>query len=522
MTSTTMKPTAMNATRRLAALPRLGAIAAALTLAGCAVTPTLVSQDEVKNRISADAAQMYADQAPIDAPVSLDEAIARSLKYNLDYRLKKMESALAFGLADYARYDMLPQLLATAGYRSRNNDSGGTSIGIEDRLQSLRPSTSEERRHWLAGAEFSWNLLDFGVSYYRARQQADQFLIAEERRRKVVQNMLQDVRAAYWRALGAQRLSAQAEEVLKRANDALQRSREAESQRIIPPVQALNYQRALLDATSLLNLRRQDLEYAKRELAALMNVPPGTAFTVADNREAPLPQLPTDVRALEDLALAQRPELREEDLRKRITGDEARKQLLSMLPGITFDVGTQYDSNKYLYNDSWIQGGLRVSWNLMRLAALPSLNTAQERQVKTDEARRMALAMAILTQVRVGVERYRLAMTDLQIADTSAQVDQRLADYAKASVTARLDSDLEAVRTQTRALLGNYQRANAYANAQIAYGRIYNSVGLDPLPDNFEQDDLKTLSGRIGEHLRKAEKDAFALTAQAGSATEAK
>lgn len=122
-----------------------------------------------------------------------------------------------------------------------------------------------------------------------------------------------------------------------------------------------------------------------------------------------------------------------------------------------------------------------MSWNLMRLAALPSLEKAQEKQVKTDEARRMALAMAI-DQVRVGVERYRLAMTDLQIADTSAQVDQRLADYAKASVTARLDSDLEAVRTQTRALLGNYQRANAYANAQIAYGRIYNSVGLDPCP----------------------------------------
>ena len=90
----------------------------------------------------------------------------------------------------------------------------------------------------------------------------------------------------------AQRLSAQAEEVLKRANDALQRSRDAESQRIIPPVQALNYQRALLDATSLLNLRRQDLEYAKRELAALMNVPPGTSVTVADNRSAPLPQIP--------------------------------------------------------------------------------------------------------------------------------------------------------------------------------------------------------------------------------------
>ena len=135
----------MNATRRLAALPRLGAIAAALILAGCSVTPTLVSQDEVKNRISADTAQMYADQAPIDAPVSLDEALARALKYNLDYRLKKMESALAFGLADYSRYDMLPQLLATAGYRARNNDSGGTSIGIEHvaNTRGLNPTAAQ-------------------------------------------------------------------------------------------------------------------------------------------------------------------------------------------------------------------------------------------------------------------------------------------------------------------------------------------------------------------------------------------
>ena len=105
MPSTTMKPTAMNATRRLAALPRLGAIAAALILAGCSVTPTLVSQDEVKNRISADTAQMYADQAPIDAPVSLDEALARALKphlaaleghYGVHRRLKEIGTAQMF------------------------------------------------------------------------------------------------------------------------------------------------------------------------------------------------------------------------------------------------------------------------------------------------------------------------------------------------------------------------------------------------------------------------------------------
>jgi outer membrane protein TolC len=39
------------------------------------------------------------------------------------------------------------------------------------------------------------------MSYYRAKQQADNVNIAEERRRKVLQNIVQEVRDA-WRALG--------------------------------------------------------------------------------------------------------------------------------------------------------------------------------------------------------------------------------------------------------------------------------------------------------------------------------
>ena len=497
---------------RATALPALALLTVALVLAGCTVTPKLATQDEVRNRVKSDADRMYMNQTPITGPVGLDEAIARTLKYNLDYRLKKLESALALGLTDYASYDMLPKLLATAGYRTRNNDSGGTSIGIVDGIQSLRPSTSEDRSHSQAGAEFSWNLLDFGVSYYRARQQSDQFLIAEERRRKVVQNMVQDVRAAYWRALGAQRLSAQTKDILERAQLALARSREAETQRLISPVQALNYQRALLDAISFLNQRRQDLEFANRELAALMNVEPGVNFVVAEAAEARLPAPPNDVRKLEELALLQRPELREEDFKKRITADETRKQLLGMLPGISFDAAVQYDSNKLAYNNTWSQGGVRISWNLLHLLALPTLKTTQEQQVKTDEARRMALSMAVMTQLRVGVERYRLAVEDFKLADNAAQVDKRLADYTRASVTARLDSELEAIRTQARAVLGSYQRANTYANAQIAFGRLYNSLGFDPLDDNFEGNDIPTLAGRVREHLKLTEQDTLKMT----------
>ena len=497
---------------KLSALPTVAVLVAGLFLAGCTVSPKLATQEEVRERVKTDTERMHVNQAPISGPVSLEEAIARTLKYNLDYRLKKMESALALGLTDYASYETLPKLLANAGYRTRSNQSGGTSIGILDGVQSLRPSTSEERSHSLAGAEFSWNLLDFGVSYYRAKQQSDQFLIAEERRRKVVQNMVQDVRASYWRALGAQRLSAQTKDTLERAQLALARSREAETQRVISPVQALNYQRALLDAISFLNQRRQDLEFASHELAALMNVEPGVNFTVAETSEARLPAPPNDVRRLEEMALIQRPELREEDFKKRISADETRKQLLGMLPGISFDAGLQYDSNQLLNSNRWAQGGVRISWNLLQLVALPSLKATQEQQVRTDEARRMALSMAVMTQLRVGVERYRLAVEDFRLADTAAQVDKRMADYTRAAVTARLESELEAIRTQARAVLGSYQRANTYASAQIAFGRLYNTLGFDPLPDDFDANDLPMLTERVRAHLRATEQDTLKMT----------
>ena len=487
-------------------------MAAAVILAGCSVTPKALTPDEVRDRVKQDSVEMYRAQEPITGPVSMEEAVARALKYNLDYRLKRMESALALGLTDYASKDMLPQLVASAGYQSRNNFSGGTSIGLLDSVESTNPTSSDERSRTLRGIEFSWNALDFGVSYYRARQQGDQFLIAEERRRKVVQNLLQDVRAAYWRALGAQRLTAQADEVLQKASLALTRSREAESQKIISPGVALAYQRALLDATTLLNQRRQDLEFAKRELAALMNVPPGVDFQVAEAQEVPLPMAPRELGKLEDMALLQRPELREEDFRKRISADEARKQILSVLPGITLSYGRQYDSNRFLFNNSWSEGGLSLAWNLMRLVSIPAMKDMQAYQVKTDEARRMALSMAILTQTRVGVERYRMALEDFKLADQAAQVDQRLAAFTKASVSAKLDSELEAIRTQARAVLGAYQRANAYANAHIAFGRLYNSLGFDPIADDFEGNDLQQLTQRVAQHLQATQKDAFAMS----------
>src|SRR5690606_2888209 len=266
--------------------------------------------------------------------------------------------------------------------------------------------------------------------------------------------------------------------------------------------QALAYQRALLDATTLLPLRRQAPEFAKTELASLMHLPHFGDFTLAGEPEPDLPPVPAELEKLEDLALVQRPELREEDYRRRITTNDTRRALVQTLPGISFDTGWQYDSNKYLLNNSWVETGLRVSANLFRLASIPSIREAGEAQEQLDDTRRLAQAMAVATQVRLAAMRYRIARDDLEQAAESARVDLRLADYTRAAATSRVDSELELLRTEARSLLSEYERHIAFANVQSAWGRLYNSVGYDLAPTEGDAS-LAVLSRSIRDSLNQ-------------------
>ena len=486
-----------------------------LLLAGCgALSPVPYTEDELRSRLQADRLGMFADQEPVAAPISFHEATARALKYNLDYRLKLMENALSQSLHDVSTHEMLPRLVAGAGYAWRSNDSGGTSIGIEDRQESLRASTSQERERYLGNLTFSWNALDFGVSYYRAQQKADQVLMAEERRRKVAQNVMQDVRNSYWRALGAQKLLRQVDDLLVRSERALGKAREVEKQGLMPQAQVLAYQRALLDAVNLLTLRRQDLELAKTELAALMSLPPGTSFTLAEEEEIALPEVPGNVEALEQLALQKRPEIMEEWYRKRVTENDIKAAKLLLWPNLSVDAGPQWDSNRYNYNSHWTDIGVRLSWNILKLTQLPAINRAHEHQNQTDDMRRLSLSMAVLTQVHVGVQRYGLSLAELELAEESLRVDRSLLNYARSAAASRFDSELEVIRAEARALLAEYQRYVAYSNAQAAWGRVYNSVGLDVLPETIDGHDVQTLAGAMDATMQQWQSSVFTSAGQ--------
>ncbi|MEO8203199.1 MAG: TolC family protein [Betaproteobacteria bacterium] len=471
-------------------------------LAGCAVVPKPFDSSQ-RERLATEAeAKLFVGQDPLDRPVTLYDATARALKYQLEFRVKAMEQAVALGQLEVGKFDMLPKLTATAGYSTRNNDAFGFGFSPAGTV-ATNPSASQERTRETSGVSFTWSLLDFGMSYFRAKQLADQSLISEERRRKAMQNLVQDVRLAWWKSEAAQRLLPQIDELLEEVDLGIEKSRVIESRKLLPPMQTATLRRGLLDLEQQISLRRQDLAQSRIELAALVNAPPGTQVMIDAPTRFPAAtlELKTRMETLESVALRNRPELAEEGYKSRVNDDEARKALLGLLPNLNLDTGTNYDSNRFLVNNTWMSLGINVAFNLVKVFSLPAIERSAESQRKLDETRRLAMAMAVMTQTRIASVRYTLLAHEFGVWDLATKDDEQIVGYLASSAEVGIDTEFELIRAKARFLVSKINRDITYANLEASLGRIYNSVGLDALPSEVGSHATNALAEQMQARL---------------------
>ena len=477
-------------------------------LAGCSVTPQVITKKEKEEFIKNDIKTLFANQEKVTKSITLYEAMARAIKYNLDHRLSLMEKMVSKQELDVSRYDMLPSVTAEAGYNWRSAYSGASSQEIlsADQLtgvQSLQASTSQERVHNTKNVNVVWNVLDFGVSYVRAKQQANSVLIREEQRKKVVQNIIQDVREAFWRAASAQRMLLEMDELMHRANQALQRAKVLESLKLKKPLQALNYQKALLEIVHQMWSVRKNLSTAKTELAALMNLRPGQEFKIdlKDATSIDINQLDLDVEKLEEYALKYRPEVMESQYQARNSALEVKKSILRSMPGIELNINANNDDNKYLFRNTWGEVGAQVSWNLFNIFSAQSKINESKTREKLEEIRRLSLEMAVITQVNLAVHRFKLEKKNYNIIKDMADVEARIKANILAAKKAQTLNELEVIKGMAAELVARMQRELAYAELQNALARIYNSIGLDPLPARPETNDLSALAKELRSNM---------------------
>jgi outer membrane protein TolC len=474
---------------------------ALVVLAGCSgIKPQPLTPEDMSAKVNASLNDMYKGQEAVAGPISLYEAMARAIKYNLDHRLKLMEQALGRHRLSSAKLSLLPKLVSDARADGRSNRSGASSRSLLSGNESLEPSTSQDRTVYTYGLEMSWNILDFGMSYVRAQQESDRGLILEERRRKVIHNIIQDVRLAYWKAVSAQRLLKRIDPLTKRVEQALEKARQVESKRLQAPRASLLYRRDLLQVLREMESLRRDLMTAKTSLAALMNLPLDTKFSLADQSGAKgQPMFQYDLSSVEQYALFNRPEMREEVYQDRISRREVTRQLLQTLPGLEFTGGWNYDSNSFNYNDDWFSWSTALTGNLFDIFTMNTRMATAEATTDVVCARRMALSMAILSQVRISWLRFSQAKREYGLANELHGVVSALLEQSHAEVATGAKGELSAVKSMADAVVAELIRDTAYSELKASMGRFLVSAGVDPLPGTIQSHDLDA----IAEALRR-------------------
>lgn len=476
------------------------------TIAGCAIHPKPMTNADRQARAFADISAMYANQEPVSQAINMHEAMARAIKYNLDNRLKLMETVLSGNELHLSGYDMLPQLAADAGFIGRSNKYVSFSENPSTGTVSGNSSTSEDQHRRVTNLQATWNVLDFGVSYIAAKQKSDAYLIAIERRRKMMQNVIRDVRYAYWRAVAAQRLQRALAPLRSQVNKALRQARTATKEKLKSPLETMQYEKSLLETQREIAALERDITNSKLELGALMNLKPGTHFTLVEPKSqgAPLPSnFPTDIRKLENIALVERPELREEDYRTRIAGNEIRKAMLRMLPGIELGGGWNYDSNSFLLNKAWANYGLQLTWNLMNIISAPARINSAKSAEQVAHFRRMALSMAILTQVDVAYLRYSQAKKELHVGSQLQNIDRKIYHQIKKEKSADKATQLQVIRARLSMVLSQLRYDLVYAEWQNSGGQLLNSIGYDPVNNINLNQDVQGMAMKLKQDLKR-------------------
>ncbi len=492
-----------------------------LLVGACSQAPEPLIKEQVQSSSKED--YEYLKETSKAAPLEIDlyKAIAIAIKNNRDLRIQIMDSALNQGQTDVVKFDMLPKLSANAGYKVLEKHPASTSVamvteqdsegnditGEENKAanaigDSPSYSVSQETPSRTTDIGFTWNALDFGLSYVRAGQQADRYLISKELERKAIHNLTKEVIYAYWKTLSADELLAEINPLMDRVNKALDDYEYIEQLLISSPMDALLYQKELLDVAQILNTQRRALMDSRAQLSTLMGLMPGQDYTLTKT-DKPLTELVMGLEEQEEVALFSRPELLEIRYQAEVTAKEARASMLSLFPSLQFNATWTYDSNKYLLNKDNTEYGAVFGANLLNIFQAGNINDVNKINKQIIEEQRLALSMAVLSQVHIANINYAQSLREYSNAKHYLSVAQRINELiANAQKISRF-GELEVIREEASLLVSRLRNDIAYAELQYSLGTLYSSVGMTFVPDNIAQISDDELAVALKDNLNR-------------------
>lgn len=410
-----------------------------------------------------------ATQAPArPAGLTLAQAVQTALSAQPQLRQAQADVASAQASARQTQAGLYPSVSVSTGYSFGPSRQNINQVGV--------PVTN--LGNYALSASADQLLYDFGQTGNRARAAATQAEAQAQTAVQTRQNVLFNVRNAYFTARANQTLVQVAAETLANQQRHLRQTQDLVKIGSKPPIDVAQATKDVANARLGLINATSALETAKAQLNQAMGVERGTDYTLADEAMGPVAGEDQPLETLMAEAVAHRPDL------AAIAGRIEAQSLTvaaaehSNYPSLRASAGAGTNGTPISNpNNNWSLG-VGLSWPLYSGGA----REAQADQARAQLASLQAQADGLRLQLRLTVEQARLAVVSAKAAvqaaaeaRKSARVQLDLAEgrYAAGvgSVIELADAQLAYTNARAQAVQESYKLATARAQLTQALGR---------------------------------------------------
>ncbi|MBF0454404.1 MAG: SPOR domain-containing protein [Magnetococcales bacterium] len=445
------------------------AVVAALALGGCAVNPSTLSQGDQTLQTTQFSDKQPQEIAVLTTPLSLEEAMARAIKFNLSRRTEQMKQQMAQMEVKSEYRTIASQLNPFAeGHKDKSLPSLESGDEVESGLQTERYRLTAVRM------ASTWEMMDYGLNYFQAYHRANTEGREAYLQRKNIEALIKETRTRYWKAVTAQEGVQEAELILDIATESIHTARLAEEKANGFPIERLNYQLGMLEIVQQLEQLRAELQLAQNELAHLIHHDPSQPLKLLDTAddERLNPELPLSLEQMEQLATLLRPELQGETVGKSsLKHPMVRESFEKSLAGIHLDFSDSIEDKTLLNNKKWELAAAHLIGDLFRESTL------------SEEEKSQMLAQTILGQTNIAYREYAAAKQAFENGHRFPEQEEQI------SLTdgPKLLDHLTTIRRSADELLNRVRRYDDAARLQNAIGRLKASIGFTAFPEHHIQ-----------------------------------
>lgn len=455
------------------------ATAALLFICSGCQSSTVSLEEKREEQSRADAEWLYMGFEDDTALVlTLEDAIQIALEHNLELLVNQMEFEVQEETATRAKFNLLPKFTLDSEDSLRTKPIAAYSESLEAGVPPAPPSIAGQKRITTYNFNFLWSLMDFGVSYFRSRQEQNKATSKAFEYERAAQTLILKVVRAFWTAAGDEVTAKQFFELQQNMNIVKAKIFKHMENNSIPPKLGARMLDQLLSTQDQVEGYIKQYTQNEAEFKSLLGIPPSREIIIVANDPLSVPKLEFDLIALDAIALNNRPELYSLDLQEKVAQDDIYIAIIQFFPDVTPFVTSSYDGNRFNIYNKWSTVGLRSTWNLLGIPGHVQDQTVAEANLERTALQRLSMSFNVITQVRLSTLMYEVELDRYKIMDQLWKTRHKYLQISNTESKLGSLGDFELLINTFGALEAESKARYGWASLQASLEQVNNAIGI--------------------------------------------